>query len=30
VFAPSYDLLATAIVNPADDEDLALTLNGKS
>ena len=27
--APAYDLLATAIVNPADDEQLALTLNGK-
>lgn len=27
--APAYDLLATALVNPADDEDLALTLNGK-
>jgi len=29
VFSPAYDLLATALVNPADDEDLALTLNGK-
>lgn len=29
ILAPAYDLLATAIVNPADDEDLALTLNGK-
>ncbi len=29
VLAPAYDLLATALVNPADDEDLALTLNGK-
>ncbi len=29
VLAPAYDLLATALVNVADDEDLALTLNGK-
>ncbi len=29
VLAPAYDLVATALVNPADDEDLALTLNGK-
>lgn len=29
VLSPSYDLVATIIVNPADDEDLALTLNGK-
>lgn len=29
VFSPAYDLLSTALVNPADDEDLALTLNGK-
>lgn len=29
VLAPGYDMLATALVNPADDEDLALTLNGK-
>lgn len=29
VFAPAYDLVATALVNPADEEDLALTLNGK-
>lgn len=29
IFSPAYDLAATAIVNPADDEDLALTLNGK-
>jgi serine/threonine-protein kinase HipA len=29
VFSPAYDLVATALVNPADDEDLALTLNGK-
>ncbi len=27
--APAYDLVATALVNPDDDEDLALTLNGK-
>lgn len=27
--APAYDLLATKLVNPIDDEDLALTLNGK-
>jgi serine/threonine-protein kinase HipA len=29
VFSPAYDLIATAIVNPADTEELALTLNGK-
>jgi serine/threonine-protein kinase HipA len=29
VFSPAYDLVATTLVNPADDEDLALTLNGK-
>jgi serine/threonine-protein kinase HipA len=29
VLAPGYDMLATALVNPADEEDLALTLNGK-
>lgn len=29
VLTPAYDMLATAIVNPSDDEDLALTLNGK-
>lgn len=29
VLSPAYDLVATIIVNPADDEDLALTLNGK-
>ena len=29
VFSPAYDLVATAMVNPADNEDLALTLNGK-
>ncbi len=27
--SPAYDLVATALVNPADDEDTALTLNGK-
>ena len=27
--APAYDLVATALVNPTDKEDLALTLNGK-
>lgn len=27
--APAYDLVATILVNTADDEDLALTLNGK-
>jgi serine/threonine-protein kinase HipA len=27
--APAYDLLSTALVNPADNEELALTLNGK-
>jgi serine/threonine-protein kinase HipA len=29
VLAPAYDMVATAVVNPADDEDLALMLNGK-
>jgi serine/threonine-protein kinase HipA len=29
VLSAGYDLVATALVNPADDEDLALTLNGK-
>ncbi|MBK9270819.1 MAG: HipA domain-containing protein [Saprospiraceae bacterium] len=29
VFSPAYDLVATALVNPTDDEDLALTLNGR-
>ena len=29
IFSPAYDLVATALVNPADDEDLALNLNGK-
>ncbi|NTW53571.1 MAG: type II toxin-antitoxin system HipA family toxin [Chlorobaculum sp.] len=27
--APAYDLLSTALMMPSDDEDLALTLNGK-
>ncbi len=27
--APAYDMLNVAIVNPADDEELALTLNGR-
>lgn len=27
--SPAYDLVATALVNPADKEELALTLNGK-
>jgi len=29
VLSPTYDMVATALVNPADEEDLALTLNGK-
>jgi len=29
VLSAAYDLLSTVLVNPADDEDLALTLNGK-
>jgi serine/threonine-protein kinase HipA len=29
VFSPADDLVATALVNSADDEDLSLTLNGK-
>jgi len=29
ILSPAYDLVATALVNPADDEELALTLNGK-
>ena len=29
IFSPAYDLVATALVNPSDDEDMALTLNGK-
>ena len=27
--SPAYDLVSTALVNPADEEELALTLNGK-
>ncbi len=27
--SPAYDMVATALVNPADNEELALTLNGK-
>ena len=29
VLSPAYDLVATTLVNPADDEDFALTMNGK-
>lgn len=29
VLSPAYDILSTSLINPADDEDLALTLNGK-
>lgn len=29
ILSPTYDMVPTALVNPADDEDLALTLNGK-
>ena len=29
VLSAAYDLVATALVNPADDEDLGLTLNGE-
>jgi serine/threonine-protein kinase HipA len=29
ILSPAYDMLSTALVNPKDDEDLALTLNGK-
>jgi len=29
VLSPAYDMVATALVNPADEEELALTLNGK-
>lgn len=28
-FSPAYDLINTALVNPADDEEMALTINGK-
>jgi serine/threonine-protein kinase HipA len=27
--SPGYDMVSTALVNPADDEDMALTLNAK-
>lgn len=29
VLSAAYDMLSTVLVNPKDDEDLALTLNGK-
>lgn len=29
VLSPAYDMVSTVLVNPADDEDLALTLNAK-
>lgn len=29
VLSPAYDLLSTVLLNPSDDEDLALTLNAK-
>ncbi len=29
ILSPAYDLVATALVNPNDNEELALTLNGK-
>jgi len=29
ILSPAYDLVATKLVNPADDEEMALTLNGK-
>lgn len=29
ILSPAYDMVATAIVNPTDDEDFALTLNAK-
>ena len=29
ILSPAYDMVATVLVNPADDEDMALTLNGK-
>lgn len=29
VLAPAYDMVSTALVNPADNEELALTLNGR-
>ena len=29
VLSPAYDLVNTALVNPSDDEEMALNLNGK-
>ncbi len=29
ILSPAYDMVATSLVNPADKEDMALTLNGK-
>jgi serine/threonine-protein kinase HipA len=29
ILSPAYDMVATVLVNPADDEDMALTLSGK-
>jgi serine/threonine-protein kinase HipA len=29
ILSPAYDLVNTALVNPADDEEMALTLNGR-
>lgn len=29
ILSPAYDLVNTTLINPADDEELALTLNGK-
>lgn len=29
ILSPAYDMVATVLVNPVDDEDMALTLNGK-
>lgn len=29
ILSPAYDLVATYLINPEEDEDLALTLNGK-
>lgn len=29
VLSPAYDMVATALVNPDDNEELALTLNGR-
>lgn len=29
ILSPAYDLVNTALVNPADEEDMALTLNGR-